>query len=68
MKIESTLNDYVISLPKTVFGSKYIDKLLADLRIIELSSKTKGSESDVDEISKIIDTEWWNLNKEKFTK
>lgn len=68
MKVENTLNDYVISLPKNIFGTKYIDKLLSDLRLIEISSKTKGTESDVSELASLIDAEWWKTNKDKLTK
>lgn len=68
MKVESTTNEYVISLPKGVFGSDYIDKLLADLRLIEISSKTKGSENDVEKISAEINTLWWEKNRASFFK
>ncbi len=68
MKVESTLNEYVISLPKGVFGSEYIDKLLADLRIIEISTKTKGSEKDVEKISDEINSSWWKKNGASFFK
>lgn len=68
MKEENTINDYIVSLPKNVFGSKYVDKLLADLRLIEISAKSKGSEEDVKELATTIDSEWWDLNKAKFSK
>ncbi len=68
MKVENTLNDYIISLPKSIFGSKYVDKLLADLRLIEISAKSKGSDEDVKELATLIDSEWWDLNKAKFSK
>jgi hypothetical protein len=68
MKVENTLNDYIISLPKNIFGLKYVDKRLADLRIIEISAKLKGSEEDVNELATTIDSEWWDLNKAKFSK
>ncbi len=68
MKVESTLNEYVISLPKGVFGSAYIDKLLADLRIIEISAKTKGTEKDVERISDEINSSWWEKNGASFFK
>jgi hypothetical protein len=57
LKEENTINDYIVSLPKNIFGSKYVDKLLADLRLIEISAKSKGSEEDVKELATIIDSE-----------
>lgn len=68
MKVENTLNDYIISLPKSIFGSKYVNKLLVDLRLIEISAKSKGSDEDVKELATLIDSEWWDLNKAKFSK
>ena len=68
MKIETTLNDYIISLPKNAFGSNFIDRLLADLRIIEISSKTEGSESDVKRIADEIDSNWWKKNRSNYIK
>jgi hypothetical protein len=68
MTIEKSRNEYIIKLPKDVFGSKYIDRLIADLKLIEISSKTKGSSNDINELVSSIDGQWLKTNSERFEK
>ena len=65
MIIETTASEYVIRVP---FSSKIrnIQNIIDYLRYSELTSGYNTEQSEVDELAKEINKNWWNRNKNKF--
>jgi hypothetical protein len=64
MILERTTTEILVRLPSTVDLSELQD-MLDYLKYKELSSSTNAKQSDVDELSKIINKSMWSNLKEK---
>jgi len=65
MTIETTTDEYVIRLPLSS-AMKDIQDIIDYLRYKELTSGFRAEQSEVDELAKEINKNWWNRYKNKF--
>jgi hypothetical protein len=68
---QQLLHDELIAISRTSSALDKENERLVQLfkeKLIEISAKLKGSEEDVKELATTIDSEWWDLNKAKFSK
>jgi hypothetical protein len=68
MNVETTLQEYIIRLPKFAFDAGEIDSLTKDLRLKEIAAKLQGTEDDVINLAKKINGNWWKENRNSFIK
>lgn len=65
VNIESTENEYLIRIDKTLVDKTYVHQLLSLLQIEELAQRVDFDDSITD-LGKKIKTDWWADNKERF--
>jgi len=67
MLIERTKSEIVIRVSSKVntFG---LQRLMDYLKYQELTSTSKAKQSDIDELAREVNKNWWNKNKRRFIK
>ena len=65
MVIEKTPQEFIIRVPISS-EMRYMQDIIDYLYYKELTSDYRIEQSEVDAISKQINTNWWNENKNKF--
>ena len=68
MLVERITNNQIIisfSSGTDVFG---IQRLIDYAKYLEATSKSKVKQSDVDELAKEVNANWWSKNKHRFLK
>jgi hypothetical protein len=67
MQIENSDNKITITLPASIdkFG---LQRLIDYLRYLEVTSKSKAKQSDIDKLADEVNSSWWEANKERFIK
>lgn len=65
MIIESKDDEIIIRISPNV-NLEDIQKSLDFIRYKEILSKSKGTQSDVEYLSKKINNDWWSKNKNKY--
>ncbi|PIY06426.1 MAG: hypothetical protein COZ21_02865 [Bacteroidetes bacterium CG_4_10_14_3_um_filter_31_20] len=68
MKITRQNNELTISIPDNIMSLGEIQELIDYIKFRSITSKSKASQKDIDNLSKEIDESWWNKNKPKFIK
>jgi hypothetical protein len=60
-------NDLIIRLSSSVdeYG---LQRVLDYIRYLEISSKSKGKQSDADKLAKQANASWWSKNRKRFVK
>lgn len=66
MRIERSNNEIKFTIPDNIVGIDEIQSFIDYIRIKEISSKSKGTDSDVNNLSDEINQSWWKKNKSKF--
>ncbi len=64
MVIERTQDEILIRIPANIDVDS-LQALLNNLRLKDISSKSKAKQEEIDEISKAINSKWWNENKKR---
>ena len=65
MVIERTTNEFVIRFPFTT-NSERMQDMIDYLRFKELTSGYSVAQSEVDQLAKAINKNWWGQNQSKF--
>ena len=65
MIIERTTNEFVIRFPFTT-NSERMQDMIDYLRFKELTSGYNVAQSEVDQLAKAINKNWWEQNQSKF--
>jgi len=68
MTIKRENNELIISIPENIIGIAEIQELLDYLKFKTITSKSKATQKDIDEIAEEIDSTWWKKNKKRFIK
>jgi hypothetical protein len=68
MKIERKDKNLIIKIPEDVLEIEELQELLDYLRFRSITSKSKATEKNIEEIANEIDSSWWSKNKERFMK
>lgn len=66
MRIERSNNEIKFTIPDNIVDIDEIQSFIDYIRIKEISSKSKGTDSDVNNLSDEINQSWWKKNKSKF--
>lgn len=65
VNIESTENEYLIRIDKTLVDKTYVHQLLNLLQVEELAQRVDFDDSITD-LGEKIKTDWWEDNKARF--
>ena len=65
MVIERTANEFVIRFPFTT-NSERMQDMIDYLRFKELTAGYNVAQSEVDQLAKAINRNWWKQNQSKF--
>ena len=65
MVIERTTNEFIIRFPFTT-NSERMQDMIDYLRFKELTSDYSVAQSEVDQLAKVINRNWWKQNQSKF--
>jgi hypothetical protein len=63
--IERTEEDILLRFPLGT-TSKSIQNVLDYMQYVELMSKSKATQDDVDQLAKDVKKDWWDKNKSRF--
>jgi hypothetical protein len=66
MKVIRENNEIKISLPDNLIDINEVQNLLDYFRYREISSKSKGTQKDADDLANEINKSWWDKNKHRF--
>ena len=66
MKVVRENNEIKISLPDNLMDLEEVQNMLDYFRYREISSKSKATQKEADELSNEINNSWWNKNKHRF--
>jgi hypothetical protein len=66
MKVIRENNEIKISLPDNLFDVNEIQNILDYFRFREISSQSKATRKDADELANEINKSWWDKNKQRF--
>lgn len=66
MKIVRENNEIKISLPDNLMDINEIQNMLDYFRYREISSKSKATQKDADDLANEINKSWWEKNKHRF--
>jgi len=67
MQIERTNNEILIRLSAET-DLVGLQRILDYIKFIEIASKSKASQEEIDELASESKASWWNKNKNKFMK
>lgn len=67
MQVERINNEILIRLSGST-DTTGLQRLLDFLRFKEITSKSKATEDQIDEIANESKSDWWSKNKERFMK
>jgi len=67
MTVERTKNEVIIRLPTTMDFQK-IEEWIEYFRLMEIISKNKGTEEEALKLTRELDKEWWEKNRNRFIK
>ena len=67
MEVERTNNEILIRLSGST-DTIGLQRLLDFLKFKEITSKSKATENQIDEIANESKSDWWSRNKERFIK
>ncbi|MDR2149077.1 MAG: hypothetical protein LBE91_21770 [Tannerella sp.] len=65
MVIERTSDEFIIRFPITA-QTRQIQDMVDYLRYVELTSSYQVSQDEVDVLSREINRNWWDRNKDKY--
>ena len=65
INIESTQDEYLIRIDKTLVDKTYVHQLLNLLQVEELAQRVDFDDSIID-LGEEIKTDWWKKNKARF--
>lgn len=68
MKITRQNNELTISIPDNIMSLGEIQELIDYIKFRSITSKSKATQKDIDNLSEEIDESWWNKNKSRFVK
>jgi hypothetical protein len=67
MQVERINNEILIRLSGST-DTIGLQRLLDFLKFKEITSKSKATEDQIDEIANVSKSDWWSKNKERFIK
>lgn len=67
MIIERNSKEVIIRLPASV-NTDDLQDFIDYARYKELTSKSKATQKEIDELAKIINKDWWAENRKRFIK
>ena len=68
MVIERTNTETIIRIPTSMMTYLEVQDLLDYLFYKEITSKSKATRKDVNQLTKSVKKGWWEANKDKFLK
>jgi hypothetical protein len=66
MKVIRENNEIKISLPDNLIDINEVQNMLDYFRYREITSKSKGTQKDADELANEINKSWWDKNKHRY--
>jgi len=67
MIIERTKSEIVIRVSSKI-NTLGLQRLVDYLRYLEITASSKAKQSDIDELAREVNKNWWDKNKQKFIK
>ena len=67
MIIERTDNEILIRIPNTI-DIEGAQRIIDYIRYQEVTSKSRATQRDVDNLAEEVNLEWWDKNKDSFLK
>lgn len=65
LSLQTTDNQFLISIDKTYIDYEFILKLMNRVRVEYLAKKVELDE-DIEDLGEEIKTDWWSKNKDRF--
>lgn len=66
MKVINENNEFKISIPVNLVDITEIQDFLDYLKFRSITSKSKATEKDIEDLSNEINQSWWDKNKDKY--
>ena len=61
-------NDVVVRIPKELATTAYVQGFLEHLRVEAALEKSQITDTQIEELSEQVKSDWWMANKERFLK
>jgi hypothetical protein len=68
MLIERTTNNQIVITVSSSVDSFGLQRLIDYVKYLEVTSKSKAKQSDVDKLADAVNTSWWKKNRKRFIK
>ncbi len=68
MLIERTTNNQIVITVSSSVDSFGLQRLIDYVKYLEVTSKSKAKQSDVDKLADEVNASWWKKNRKKFIK
>ena len=66
MRVERENNEIKISIPDNIIDINEIQNFIDYIRFNEISSRSKATKNDAENLSDEINQSWWDKNKHRF--
>jgi hypothetical protein len=68
MLIERTTNNQIVITVSSSVDSFGLQRLIDYVRYLEVTSKSKAKQSDIDKLADEVNASWWKKNHKRFIK
>ena len=68
MLIERTTNNQITITVSSAIDSFGLQRLIDYIKYLEVTSKSKAKQSDVDKLADEVNSSWWKNNRQRFIK
>jgi hypothetical protein len=68
MLVERTNNDKIVITLSSSVDSFGLQRLIDYMKYLEVTSKSKAKQSDVDKLADEVNASWWAKNRKRFIK
>ncbi len=68
MLIERTTNNQIVITVSSSVDSFGLQRLIDYAKYLEVTSKSKAKQSDVDKLADEVNASWWKKNRKRFIK
>ena len=68
MLIERTTNNQIVITVSSSVDSFGLQRLIDYVKYLEVTSKSKAKQSDVDKLADEVNATWWKKNRKRFIK
>ena len=68
MLIERTTNNQIVITVSSSVDSFGLQRLIEYVKYLEVTSRSKAKQSDVDKLADEVNASWWKKNRKRFIK